>query len=104
MGKGWLPLMLKDHIAQKFQYCNGFHPIGYAARIDRGGNSAFGDVNEVNLRIYYAWLTDVDPDGAIRGLFRENYPRCPRQVQNLMEQTEEILKKSSMPGATISLN
>jgi len=92
-GKGWLPLMLKDHIAEKFRYCEAFHPIGYAARIDRGGNSAFGDVNEVNLRIYHAWLTGADPEAAIRDFFREKYPRCAGQIQKLMERTEDVLKK-----------
>ena len=93
-GKGRLPLMLKDHIAQKFQYCEQFRPKGYAARIDRGGKDPFGDVNEVNLRIYQAWLLGEDPEGAIDGFFRERYPRCAGEVRALMEQTEEILKKT----------
>ena len=47
-GKGRLPLLLSNHIKNKFDYCEKFSPIGYVARIDRNGQIPFGDVNEVN--------------------------------------------------------
>ena len=33
-GRGRLPLLLKEHITEKVDYCQGFRPTGYAARID----------------------------------------------------------------------
>lgn len=93
-GKGRLPLMLHRHIQDKFAYCGSFSPAGYAARIDRNGQIPFGDVNEVNLVITEAYLNGADPDAAIDRFFAEKYPRAAREVRSLMEETEEILKKT----------
>ena len=93
-GKGRLPLMLKDHIAQKFAYCSGFSPAGYVARIDRAGQIPFGDVNEVNNDIFCAHLKGEDPEAAIDRFFQSKYPQAAAAVRALMEPTEEILKKT----------
>ena len=93
-GKGRLPLMLKDHIAQKFAYCSRFCPAGYVARIDRAGQIPFGDVNEVNNDIFCAHLKGEDPETAIDRFFRAKYPQAPAEVRALMEPTEGILKKA----------
>jgi len=93
-GKGRLPLMLKEHIAQKFNYCSGFSPAGYVARIDRAGRTPFGDVNQVNNDIFLAHLTGADPEAAIDAFFRESYGEAAEEVRSLMESTEEILKET----------
>lgn len=93
-GKGRLPLMLKDHIGEKFRYCGDYKPAGYVARIDRNGEIPFGDVNEVNLNIYAAALNGQDVDEAIDGFFSEKYGDAAQEVRALMEPTEEILKKT----------
>ena len=93
-GKGRLPLMLKEHIAQKFTYCETFSPKGYVARIDRGGQTPFGDVNEVNNYIMHAHLNHEDVEKRINGFFEDNYPEAAEEVRALMEPTEEILKKT----------
>ena len=93
-GKGRLPLMLKDHIEEKFRYCSQFSPNGYVARIDRNGEIPFGDVNEVNLNIYAAALNGKDVDQTIDEFFAEKYGDAAQDVKALMEPTEEILKKT----------
>lgn len=93
-GKGRLPLMLKEHIRDKFRYCSDFSPIGYVARIDRNGEIPFGDVNEVNLNIYAAALNGKDIDETIDAFFAGKYGAAARDVKALMEPTEEILKKT----------
>ena len=93
-GKGRLPLMLSDHIAQKFRYCSGFSPAGYVARIDRAGRTPFGDVNQVNNDIFCAHLNGTDPEAAIDAFFREKYGEAGAAVKALMEPTEEVLKKT----------
>ena len=92
-GKGRLPLMLKEHIADKFNYCEGFAPRGYAVRIDRTGQNPFGDVNEVNIRILNAHLDGKNIDQEIDAFFKEKYPLAAQEVRTLMEQTEAVLKK-----------
>ncbi|MBR3762315.1 MAG: hypothetical protein IKK59_06190 [Lachnospiraceae bacterium] len=93
-GKGFLPLMLKEHIAEKFAYCEGFEPKGYVARIDRAGQIPFGDVNEVNINIMHAYLNHSDVEHEIQEFFEEKYPNAADEVRSIMEQTEEILKKT----------
>lgn len=93
-GKGRLPLMLKEHIKEKFRYCNGYKPAGYVARIDRAGEIPFGDVNEVNLNIYAAALNGKDIDMVIDDFFAEKYGAFAQEVKALMEPTEEILQKT----------
>lgn len=93
-GKGHLPLMLKNHITEKFRYCEQFKPKGYVARIDRTGQIPFGDVNEVNNEILWACLRQKDVDKVIDGFFAEKYPDAAKEVRGLMEFTEEILKKT----------
>lgn len=93
-GKGRFPLMLKEHIKDKVKYCDGFSPIGYVSRIDRAGCHPFGDVNEVNLVIMNACMNGEDVDAKIKEFFREKYPLAAREVEKIMETTEETLRKT----------
>ena len=92
-GKGRLPLMLKKHIADKFEYCGEFNPAGYVARIDRAGLAPFGDVNEVNLHIMSAYLNGKDPDDAIRCFYMTKYPKAYDEIISIMSETEDVLRK-----------
>lgn len=92
-GKGRLPLMLKEHIREKFEYCQGFHPIGYVSRVDRGNQHPFGRANEVNINIMNAYMCGEDVDKAIENFFKKKYPDAYKEVRALMEPTEEILRK-----------
>ena len=92
-GKGRLPLMLKDHIAEKVEYCNGFTPSGYVSRIDRNGRIPFGDVNEVNINIMHAHLNGLNVDAAIDEFFENKYEKAGKEVRLLMEETESVLKR-----------
>lgn len=92
-GKGKLPLMLREHITSKFNYCEKFKPVGYVARIDRAGLDPFGEVNEVNLIIMHAVLNGDDVDEKIDGFFRERYGEAAETVRAIMEETESILKR-----------
>ncbi len=93
-GKGHLPLMLKDHIAKKFEYCESFAPKGYVARIDRSGQIPFGGVNEVNNDIMRAHYYGEDPDAAIDAFMEAKYPGAGAEVKAIMERTEEVLIKT----------
>ncbi len=92
-GKGRLPLMLRSHIVNKFAYCEKFSPVGYVARIDRAGLDPFGEVNEVNLIIMHAVLSGDDVDRKIDEFFTEKYGKAGAGVREIMEHTEDILKK-----------
>ncbi len=92
-GKGRLPLMLKKHIEEKFEYCESFNPVGYVSRVDRGQQHPFGSVNEVNIRIMNAWMKNEDVDSSVLSFFKEKYPNAAEEVKELMEPTEEILRK-----------
>lgn len=92
-GKGRLPLMLRSHIVNKFAYCEKFSPVGYVARIDRAGLDPFGEVNEVNLVIMHATLSGDDVDKRIDEFFLEKYGKAGAGVREIMENTEDILKK-----------
>jgi hypothetical protein len=92
-GKGFLPIMLKEHIIEKVKYCNTFSPVGYCSRIDRNGYDPFGSVQEVNLRIMEACLNDFDVETTLDDFFKERYGVLGKQVRDLMEGTEEIQKK-----------
>ena len=92
-GKGRLPLMLKEHIREKFEYCEAFQPVGYVSRIDRGGRHPFGEVNEVNIDIMNACMKNEDVDGAILRFFKKRYPNAAEEIMELMEPTEELLRK-----------
>lgn len=92
-GKGFLPIMLKKHITEKYAYCQNFSPAGYVSRIDRGGYHSFGTVNEVNLRIMEACLEAKDVEKAIDDFFSARYGEAGDAVRELMENTEEIQKK-----------
>ncbi len=89
-GKGRLPLMLKNHIVKKYEYCQGFTPVGYDSRIDRNGYHPFGDVNEVNINIMNACVKGENVDKAIDSFFAAKYPQAPLEVREIMEKTEEI--------------
>lgn len=93
-GKGHLPLMLKDHIAKKFEYCESFAPKGYVARIDRTFQTPFGGVNEVNNDIMRAHYYGEDPDAAIDAFMEAKYPGLGAEVKAIMEKTEEVLIKT----------
>lgn len=92
-GKGRIPLMLKEHIAQKIRYCETFGPVGYVSRIDRGIRHPFGGVNEVNIVIMNAHMKGEDVDHAILDFFKQKYPLAAEEVMHLMEATEDILRK-----------
>ena len=92
-GKGQLPLMLKQHIKEKFEYCETFKPKGYVSRIDRGKQHPFGTVNEVNLNIMNAHMKNEDVEAAISDFFKGKYPNAADKVRELMEPTEEVLRK-----------
>ena len=92
-GKGRLPLMLREHIISKFAYCEKFSPVGYVSRIDRAGRDPFGEVNEVNLNIMHAVMSGEDVDGKIDEFFRDKYGELGAAVREIMEPTEDILKK-----------
>ncbi len=92
-GKGRLPLMLLDHIKQKFEYCEKFSPAGYVSRIDRNGNHPFGEVNEVNLVIMHAVLNGLNVDEQVNSFFKDKYNDCWKEVKDIMMQTEDVLKK-----------
>lgn len=92
-GKGRLPLMLKNHIIQKYAYCEQYGPQGYCSRIDRNGEQPFGSVNEVNLEIMHACLQGEDVECAIGQFFVDKYGDEAENVRLLMEPTEDILKK-----------
>lgn len=92
-GKGRLPLMLRSHIVNKFTYSEKFSPIGYVARIDRAGLDPFGEVNEVNLVIMHAVLSGDNVDERINEFFNKKYGKAGAGVREIMEHTEDILKK-----------
>ncbi len=92
-GKGRLPLMLKRHITEKFDYCESHSPIGYVARIDRSGRDPFGEANEVNLIIMHAVLSGDDVDKRIDAFFEEKYGAAGSEIRALMDPTEDILRK-----------
>ena len=92
-GKGRLPLMLKRHITEKFEYCESHSPVGYVARIDRSGRDPFGEANEVNLAIMHAVLSGDDVDARVDEFFREKYGDAGSEVRSLMDPTEDILRK-----------
>ncbi len=92
-GKGFLPIMLKDHIAEKYAYCERFSPVGYVSRIDREGYHPFSTVNEVNLWIMYAHENGKDVDGEVKDFFNSRYGEFGDTVYELMQKTEEIQKK-----------
>ncbi len=92
-GKGRLPIMLKDHIIEKFKYCEQFEPIGYVNRIDREGYHPFGTVNEVNLEIMHALMSGEDVEEAIDGFFKREYSGAADEVKDIMSTTEELNRK-----------
>ncbi len=92
-GKGRLPIMLKDHIIEKFKYCQAFAPIGYVNRIDRDGYHPFGTVNEVNLHIMHALMSGDDVDAAIDAFFNKNYAGVADEVKAIMSETEELNRR-----------
>ncbi len=92
-GKGRLPIMLKDHITRKFQYCQDFALIGYVNRIDREGYHPFGTVNEVNLHIMHALMSGEDVDKAIDSFFEKEYSGVADEVKDIMSETEDLNRK-----------
>ncbi len=92
-GKGFLPLMLKNHIIDKYAYCEQFALTGYVSRIDREGYHPFDTVNEVNLHIMEACLNGKDVDETIDEFFEKRYEKAGKVLREIMEGTEDIQKK-----------
>ena len=92
-GKGFMPIMLKDHIIEKVRYCEEFTLSGYCSRIDRNGFDPFGSVQEVNLWIMEACLKGENVDDVIDAFFAEKYGEAGAAVRDLMEGTEELQRK-----------
>ncbi len=92
-GKGRLPILLKEHIKEKYEYCEKFSPIGYVNRIDRAGRHPFGTVNEVNLVIMHALTSGEDVDKAIDEFFNANYPQVADEVKDIMLPTEDLNRR-----------
>lgn len=93
-GRGFLPLMLYDHLKEKFSYCEGYSPVGYVFRIDRAGGHPFGDINEVNLAITKAYLNGLNVDDEIDKFFADRYPDAAKELKELMKKTEDIIIKT----------
>lgn len=93
-GKGFLPLMLKNHIIEKVKYCNGFGVRGYVTRIDRGGFTPFDTPNEVNLEIMDAAVDGRDVNEAIDAFFAREYGEYADVVKSVMDGTEELQIKA----------
>ncbi len=92
-GKGRLPVMLKEHIIEKVNYCKKFSPLGYVNRIDREGYHPFGTVNEVNLEIMHALMSGEDVEQSIDNFFNKNYAGVAEEVKDIMSGTEELNRK-----------
>ncbi len=92
-GRDYIPLMLFEHIKEKVAYCRTFSPMGYVARIDRAGHTAFGDINEVNIAVFNACLSGEDPLAAAKSFFCEKFASAGEQMLEIMLKTEGILKK-----------
>ncbi len=92
-GKGRLPLMLKEHIIQKVEYCKQYNISGYVNRIDREGYHPFNTVNEVSLDIMYACMSGDNVDEAIDEFFNREYPLCSNELKEIMEETEDLNRK-----------
>ncbi|MBE6577227.1 MAG: hypothetical protein E7653_03720 [Ruminococcaceae bacterium] len=93
-GKGFLPLMLKDHIIKRVEYCNGYGVRGYVSRIDRDGYIPFGTPNEVNLEIMDAAVDGRDVDAAIDAFFTREYGEYGAVVKEAMSGTEQLQIKA----------
>ncbi|MBR7116479.1 MAG: hypothetical protein IKC87_02085 [Clostridia bacterium] len=93
-GKGFIPVMLKDHITEKVKYCESYGVRGYVSRIDRGGYIPFGTPNEVNLEIMDAAVDGRDVDEAIDAFFVREYGEYAPIVREAMEGTEELQIKA----------
>lgn len=92
-GRDYIPLMLLEHIKEKVAYCQAFSPLGYVARIDRAGHTAFGNINEVNIDIFNACLCGEDPTAAAKKFFDEKFGSAGETMLDIMLKTEDILKK-----------
>lgn len=95
-GKGFLPLMLKDHIIERVNHCEKYGVRGYVSRIDRGGYIPFGTPNEVNLEIMNAAVDGRDVDAAIDAFFNREYGEYGPTVKEIMSGTEELQIKAVM--------
>ncbi len=93
-GKGFLPLMLKNHITEKVKYCNSLGIDGYVARIDREGYIPFDTPNMVNLEIMDAAVDGRDIEAAIDDFFEREYGDYADMVKEAMEGTEELQIKA----------
>ena len=86
--------MLKEHIAEKLAYCNSCSPLGYVSRIDRAGEHPFGDVNEVNLIIMNAHLSNKNVEEEVQRFFNGKYgDSVGAEIYSIMSETEELHKK-----------
>ncbi len=95
-GKGFFPLMLKNHIIERVRHCEKFGARGYVSRIDRNGYIPFGTPNEVNLEIMNAAVDGKDVDAAIDAFFAREYGEYGPVVKEAMCGTEELQIKAAM--------
>jgi hypothetical protein len=70
-GKGKLPIMFREHIVHKFEYCNTFPHHGFVLRVDRDYSHPFDSVNESNLIVTYAMLNGKNVDEELDKFFTE---------------------------------
>ena len=92
-GKGKLPIMFREHIVHKFEYCNTFPHHGFVLRVDRDYSHPFDSVNESNLIVTYAMLNGKNVDEELNKFFAERYGKAGKAVRDIMEKTEENQKK-----------
>lgn len=93
-GKGRLPIMLKNHITHKFEYCNGYPHDGFVNRIDRDYQHPFGSVNEINLVVMHALENHLDVEEETDKFFNEKYGKAGEKIKRIMEKTEEVQIKT----------
>lgn len=93
-GKGFLPLMLKDHIIERVRHCKQFGVRGFVSRIDREGHIPFGTPNEVNIDIMNAAVDGKDVDAAIDAFFVREYGEYGPIVKDAMDGTEQLQIKA----------
>lgn len=92
-GKGRLPIMFKEHIEHKYEYCNQYANSGFVARIDRNYQNPFGSVNEVNLVVNHAVINGLDVEEKVSEFFNKKYGKAGAKVRAIMEKTEANQKK-----------
>ncbi len=91
-GKNRIPAMVTKHIAERFEFCDKLHPLGYVHRIDRNGQKLFDSVNEVNLETVNAFMHGEAADAYIDAFFKCEYGEAAEAVKALMLPTQELME------------